>query len=247
LIPDDLIAHLTHAKSLVVLTGAGISAESGIPTFRDAQTGLWSKFNPAELASMQGFLQNPAKVTEWYDLRRMACAEARPNPAHIALAELEKYFEGKGKRFSLVTQNVDRLHQKAGSKNILEYHGTLWIWSCVACFQEISLEGREAFQHYPPACDCGGLLRPNVVWFGEFIPDHVLHETIARMRDCQFFFSAGTSSVIQPAAGLAWEAKRNGAKVVEINLEPTPVSEFADWSFYGRAAEILPELVQKLT
>jgi len=247
LIPDDLIYDLKQSMSLVVLTGAGISAESGIPTFREAQKGLWANFNPQELASMQGFLQDPAKVTEWYDMRRMACAEAHPNAAHFALAQLEKIFTKNGKRFFLVTQNVDRLHQKAGSKNVLEYHGTLWIWSCIECYKEISLEACEAFKKYPPVCGCGGLLRPNVVWFGEMIPDQVLRSIMSIMKNCQFFFSAGTSSVVQPAAGLAWEAKRNGARVVEINLEPTPVSDFADWSFYGRAAKILTELVQRIT
>jgi NAD-dependent deacetylase len=236
-IPSDLTAVSLAARSVVVLTGAGISAESGIPTFRDAMEGLWARFRAEDLATPEAFERDPETVTRWYDWRRQKCAAAKPNPGHLALAAWQQ----QCRNFLLVTQNVDRLHQAAGSHDVVELHGTLWVWRCTACGTE--REERGAFNEFPPRCVCGGLRRPGVVWFGEALPEEALARAYRTAQSCDLFFSIGTSAVVYPAADLAHAARRHGARVVEINAEPTPLTPHADWSLIGRAGEILPLLV----
>jgi NAD-dependent deacetylase len=238
-IPNDLVEALRSAKFVVALTGAGVSAESGIPTFRDARDGLWAKFRPEELATPEAFARDPATVTRWYDWRRQNCAAARPNAAHLALAELEQHCP----RFSLITQNVDRLHHAAGSRNVVELHGTLWVWRCVRCGEQ--REDHQPFREFPPRCHCGGLRRPAVVWFGEALPADALAKAYRDAEECDLFFSIGTSAVVYPAADLAHAARQHGARVAEINAQPTPLTPLADWALTGRAGEVLPALTAR--
>ncbi len=238
-IPDDLVEALRSARFVVALTGAGVSAESGIPTFRDAMDGLWAKFRPEDLATPEAFARDPATVTRWYDWRRQLCAKASPNPAHRALAELER----RCRKFSLITQNVDRLHQAAGSRNVIELHGTLWEWRCVRCGEQ--REERQPFGEFPPRCRCGGMRRPAVVWFGEALPENALAQAYRDAEACDLFFSIGTSAVVYPAADLAHAARQHGARVAEINAQPTPLTPLADWPLIGRAGEVLPALVAR--
>lgn len=227
-----------------MITGAGVSAESGIPTFRDAQEGLWAKYDPMRLATPEAFENDPQTVTRWYDWRREKCAAARPNSGHYALVRLEQHMNRSGRQFTLVTQNVDRLHQAAGSRNVIELHGTLWVWRCVRCRAE--REDREVpFCEYPPRCECGGYRRPGVVWFGEALPAGALEEASRAARECDLLLSMGTSAVVYPAAGLAYTAHRRGAKIGEINAQATPLSSLADWFIEGRSGEILPIIVDR--
>lgn len=237
------MATLRVAQSVVVLTGAGISAESGIPTFRDASTGLWAKFDPKELATPEAFQKHPEMVARWYDERRQQCAACEPNPGHYAIAGLQEWMTQRQRQFTLVTQTVDRLHQAAGSRDVLELHGTLWVWRCVRCGTEREERGGP-FATYPPRCQCAGLRRPAVVWFGEALPEDILKRAHAATRDCDFFFSVGTSSQVYPAAGLADEAARAGARVVEINPASTSLTARATWTLAGKAGEVLPALVR---
>jgi len=240
-IPPDLIEMLRTAQRIAVLTGSGVSAESGVPTFRDAQTGLWERFRPEELATPEAFERNPKLVWEWYVWRRELVAEAEPNPAHLALAELQQAKDD----FSLITQNVDGLHQRAGSTDVLEFHGNI---TRNKCFREgVIVNGGEDTSSVPPGCpSCGSPLRPDVVWFGEAIPSAVLSSAFAAAERCELFLSVGTSSLVQPAAGLAEIALRSGARLLEINLEATPLTSLADHSLTGPAGEILPALLQEL-
>ncbi len=242
---DDVVHSLQAARSLVVLTGAGVSAESGIPTFRDALTGLWARHNPEELATPQAFTRNPELVTRWYDERRMRCAACVPNPGHYALAELERLFIENRREFVLLTQNVDRLHQRAGSKRVVELHGTLWVWRCTDCGAERE-EPPAPFTSYPPSCECGGLRRPAVVWFGEMLPADALAQVRPALEACDMFLSLGTSAVVEPAASFVHLAKGVGTQTIEINLDSTPISEFVDYSLRGKTGEILPQVIQRL-
>jgi NAD-dependent deacetylase len=244
-IPDSLVDALREARAVVALTGAGVSAESGIPTFRDAMEGLWAKFDPSQLATPEAFDRDPEMVARWYDWRREKCALAKPNPAHLALAELEKHLAAKKRGFTLLTQNVDRLHQAAGSRNVVELHGTLWVWRCTRCGVEREERG-VPFKEYPPRCPCGGARRPAVVWFGELLPDDAVQKAQDAVETCDFFFSIGTSAVVEPAASFIHAARGRGAKTVEINRDPTPISNAVDWSLLGKAGEILPELVRRV-
>ena len=220
-----------------MLTGAGISAESGIPTFRDALTGLWSKFRPEELATPEAFLANPKLVWDWYAWRREKVAEVKPNAGHLALAKLEKRVE----QFVLITQNVDGLHQRAGSKNVIELHGNI---GRVKCFDNGHVIEQWAAVEGVPLCPrCSSMLRPDVVWFGEMLPEAAISEAMAAAADCDVFLSIGTSSVVEPAASLPVMAGEGGAVVIEVNPQPTPLSRIADFSFRGPAGEILPQLL----
>jgi NAD-dependent deacetylase len=238
-----LVDALREARAVVVLTGAGVSAESGIPTFRDAMDGLWAKFDPHELASPEGFARDPETVTRWYDWRREKCAAAKPNAAHLALARLEEHFAAEKRAFTLLTQNVDRLHQAAGSRNVVELHGTIWVWRCTRCGIEREERGG-SFRDHPPRCACGGARRPAVVWFGEMLPEEAMQKAGDALEACDLFFSIGTSAVVEPAASFIHHARRQGAKTVEINREPTPITPVVDWSLPGKAGEILPEVVR---
>jgi NAD-dependent SIR2 family protein deacetylase len=244
-IPDNLVAVLRRARRVTVLTGAGISAESGIPTFRDQVTGFWANYDPQKLATSEGFKADPALVTRWYDERRLQCAAAKPNPGHVAIAELEKWYESRGSTFTLITQTVDRLHQAAGSQSVVELHGTLWLWRCIQCGQEQEERGG-SFPSYPLLCACGGMRRPSVVWFGEELPAVALRHAEITSGNCDIFLSIGTSGRVYPAALLAKESVRSGACLVEVNPIPTALTPTAHWALTGNAGVILPFLVQQL-
>lgn len=236
---EELLQRLRSASSLTVLTGAGVSAESGVPTFR-GKDGLWRKFNPPELATIDAFMRNPHLVWEWYEYRRKLIQDVQPNPAHYAIKDLEDGFD----EFLLVTQNIDGLHQRAGSRKIAELHGNIWRDRCLDCgriydHKEVDLE------EIPPKCACGGTLRPDVVWFGEALPQEVLYQAIQAAQSCDFLLSVGTSALVQPAASLPLLALRNGAFVVEINPEPTLLTERVDESIRGKAGQVLPRLVKE--
>lgn len=236
-IPEELIEALRKAESVAVLTGAGVSAESGVPTFRDAQTGLWSKFNPQELATREAFQRNPKMVWEWYAYRRELTLRAAPNPGHFALAELET----RVPKFSLITQNIDGLHERADSKNIIELHGNI---HRTKCFKEDVRIGTWIDDgQIPPRCPrCGSYLRPDVVWFGERLPPFALEEAFHAAETCDVFLAIGTSGVVEPAASLPFVALRAGAMVVEINPDETPLSEIATFRLAAASGVGLPQL-----
>jgi len=233
------IARLRTARHVAVLTGAGTSAESGVPTFRDAQTGLWARFRPEELASPEGFRRDPRRVWEWYEWRRARVAEARPNPGHDALARLER----RVPRFTLATQNVDGLHQRAGSRNVIELHGNLLR---TRCFEEdVIVTDWPATGEVPPRCPrCGGRLRPDVGWFGEALPVDALEAARDAASSCDVFLTVGTAAVVYPAAGLIDAALAAGATVIEINPSRTAYSDRVTAALAGRSGEILPALVR---
>lgn len=223
---------------MVVSTGAGVSAESGVPTFR-GEEGLWKKFRAEELATFEAFQANPKIVWEWYKYRREIINKIEPNPGHYAIAEMARLFD----RFQLVTQNIDDLHRAAGSEDIVELHGNIKRNRCLDCGR-ISYD--EKFEQFPPLCGCGGRLRPDVVWFGEFLPAGAIEKAFAVSKSCDLFFSVGTSGIVQPAASLPNMARQHGAFVVEINIEPTEISFIADLHLEGKSGEILPAVVERI-
>jgi NAD-dependent deacetylase len=244
-IPATLITALRRAKKIAVLTGAGISAESGVPTFRDAQTGLWAKYQPEELATPQAFRRDPKLVWEWYAWRRELVSKAKPNAGHLALAQLELLVSSHSGEFTLITQNVDGLHACAGSQNIVELHGNISRIKCFECGRHAETWADDG--NVPPRCEsCGGQLRPDVVWFGEALPPAALTAAFHAAQNCEIFFSIGTSGLVEPAASLPWEALRARAVVVEINPNATPLSDFATHTFPSVAGEVLPELLAML-
>jgi NAD-dependent deacetylase len=238
LIDDNLIDTLSKAESIVFFTGAGISSESGIPTFRGKE-GLWNKFKPEELANFDAFIKNPELVWEWYNYRRKIVHDAQPNTAHLTIAEMQTHF----KDVTVVTQNVDNLHRRAGSKKIFELHGNIEKNYCVNCKKDFNED--LDFSNGVPKCECGGLIRPGVVWFGEFLPeDQFRGGEIAAMK-ADVFFVIGTSAVVYPAAGLVYTAKASGAVIVEVNLEETEISSSVNYSYFGKAGEILPKIFEE--
>lgn len=237
--PVELISLLRGTSRLVALTGAGVSQESGLRTFRDAQTGLWAQYRPEDLASPEAFRRDPKLVWDWYAWRREAVKGVRPNPGHYALVEIEK----RVPQFALITQNVDGLHLMAGSQQVLELHGNIQRVRCAECHTFTESWGDDA-ESVPRCRECGGLLRPDVVWFGEALPRDQLEAAVEAARSCDVFFSIGTSGVVQPAASLAFAAHNRGAVVVEINAEPTPLTEKANYALLGKSGEILPALVK---
>jgi NAD-dependent deacetylase len=244
----NLLETLRNAKRVAVLTGAGISAESGIATFRDPD-GLWAKFRPEELASMDGFLKNPTLVWEWYQARREVIDRVKPNPGHYALVELQKYYEERGATFNLITQNVDRLHQAAGSRSVIELHGNIIENYCSRCKKPHEyVYATNPAQKEPPRCTyCGGMIRPAVVWFGEMLPVEALEAASDAASTCDVIFSIGTSAEVYPAAGLPVEAKRNGAMFIEVNPNDTAITRFADVKISAPSGEALPALLQAMT
>jgi len=229
---------LTGAQAVTVLTGAGISADSGVPTFR-GNDGLWRNFRAEDLATPEAFARDPRLVWEWYNWRRELIAAKSPNPGHQALAGLESRYE----RFIVITQNVDGLHRAAGSRKLLEIHGNIWQVRCTAC--RLVTENRDVPIAIPPACrSCGGLLRPHIVWFGETLDESTLDQCMGAMASCQVLLIVGTSGLVYPAASFAPIAKAAGAFVAEFNLEPTPNSHLVDLSIQGRAADLLPQLLE---
>lgn len=228
---------LSSARFVVVLAGAGLSQESGVPTFRGAD-GLWKEFRPEDLATPEAFQKNPDLVWEWYCWRRSIIAKAEPNPAHYAIVEMEKNFES----FFLITQNVDGLHRKAGCKKFLEIHGCIWETRCINC-HDVREDFETDYIRIKPCRKCGGQMRPNVVWFGEAIPDMNLRKSIYSVQNCDVMLVVGTSGYVQPSASFPFYAKQNNAKVIDVNLEPTPISAIADVFLQGKAGEILPALL----
>jgi len=228
---------LDRARRVAVLTGAGVSAESGVPTFRGNE-GLWRQYRAEDLATPEAFRWDPKVVWEWYDWRRQLIAKCRPNAAHGAIALLER----RSPEFLLITQNVDGLHRLAGSSRMVELHGNLWRVRCVR-------EGKTSqnldvpLPAIPPRCECGDLLRPDVVWFGEALPAEAMGAAYDFAETCDVFLVVGTSAVVQPAASLPVIARRHGAYLVEVNLEPTSLTAVAHVSHHGKAAEILPTLL----
>lgn len=225
------------ARAVAVLTGAGVSAESGVPTFRGAG-GLWRQYRAEDLATPGAFARDPRLVWEWYDWRRTLIAGVQPNAAHEALARLER----RKAQFMLITQNVDGLHERAGSRRVIKLHGDIWLVRCLQCRREFRDE-RAPLPELPPRCACGGLLRPGVVWFGEALPAAAWEQAEEAARSADVFLVVGTSAVVYPAAGLAMTAQAAGARVIEVNLEETAFSACAACSLRGRAGEILPELI----
>ena len=228
---------LAGATAVAVLTGAGISAESGIPTFRGAG-GLWKEYKPEDLATPEAFARDPRLVWEWYNWRRERIATAVPNAAHRALVDLEI----RKPRFTLITQNVDGLHDLAGSGKILKLHGDIWRMRCTQCGANFP-NRRVPLPKIPPHCACGGLARPGVVWFGEPLPEGMMQEAEHAAASAQVFLVIGTSATVYPAASLIPHAKKAGARVIEINPEPGPLSGLADSVFAGPAGEWLPQLL----
>lgn len=238
-LPAGLVARVRKARSVAVLTGAGVSAESGVPTFRDAQTGIWASFRPEELATPEAFRRNPRRVWEWYSWRREAVARAMPNPGHCALAE----WEARVPDFTVATQNVDGLHQRAGSRRVLELHGNLVRSRCFA--EDRVVPAWNETGEVPPRCPgCGAWLRPDVVWFGESLPAGTLASAWEAAERAELFLSIGTSAVVHPAAGLIDAALGAGACVVEINPQPTPYSGRAAFVLSGPSGEWLPSLLR---
>lgn len=269
MIRPELLDRLRAGKKVAVFTGAGMSAESGIPTFRDAQTGLWAKFNPQEIASAEAFLKNPQLVWDWYVHRAELVRNAVPNPGHMAVAIMQTLVES----VTVITQNIDNLHQKAGSNEVLELHGSLFRLKGFVCPEELSdpnysreicqlcygyvehdmcdpfatradLAEIEIKAGAVPRCPrCGALLRPDIVWFGEPLDIRTLEKSMRVADACDLMICIGSSLEVQPAGSIPLRAKRDGATIIEINPEPTPLSVHADMFIQGKAAEVLPSLV----
>jgi len=232
---------LRDASSIAVLTGAGVSAESGVPTFPGGTPdtpGLWKQYRAEDLATPEAFARDPKLVWEWYNWRRSLIAQAKPNPGHYALAEAE----ARARQFTLITQNVDGLHELAGSRNVLRLHGSIWMLRCVECRRERE-DRRAPLPEIPPRCECGGMLRPGVVWFGEALPQDVWKRAEMSARSADLFLLIGTSAVVYPAAGLAPISKSSGARVVEINIAESGLSDSIDEFLQGPSGELLPQLI----
>lgn len=239
---ETAAAKLRAAKKVVVLTGAGVSKESGIPTFRDALTGLWANYEPEKLATPQGFLSDPPLVWQWYDFRRKKVLEVQPNPGHHAIAVLESLIP----EVVVVTQNVDGLHKRAGSTDIVELHGNILDFFCFEqrhpAPAEIAFDLKE-----PPLCtECGSMMRPGVVWFNEMLPPGAMERASRLVRSADVVLVIGTSGIVYPAASLPYTAKDAGAFVVEVNPDETPITEVADLFLAGPSGELLPMLVERL-
>jgi len=232
---------LLAANRVCLLTGAGISAESGIPTFRGKE-GIWNTYKAEQLATPAAFIQDPKLVWEWYDWRRAIIASKEPNTGHKVVAAWEEYFPN----FALITQNIDGLHQRAGSKNIIELHGNIWKHRCID--EKTITENHDVpLKEIPPHCEnCGALLRPHVVWFGESLDGFILRQSFQLSASCDVMFSIGTSAAVQPAASLPLRAAEAKAKIIEINPDPTPLTGSVDFSFRAKAGEFLPILNEEL-
>ncbi len=236
---EEFIEKLKEAESILFFTGAGISAESGISTFRGTN-GLWNKLKPEELANFDAFLKNPDRVWEWYQYRRKIIKNSKPNPAHKSIAEMEKLFD----EVVVVTQNIDNLHRRAGSTEIYELHGNIERNYCIKCGRRYD-SPNFGFDDVAPKCsDCGGLIRPDVVWFGETLPQDVFASAENAAARCDICFVVGTSAVVYPAAYIPITAKNSGAYLVEVNIETTEISSSIHYSLLGKAGEILPQILK---
>lgn len=239
---------LNTSTNIVILTGAGVSKESGVPTFRDAIDGLWSKYDPQQLATKEAFQANPKLVWDWYEYRRGLVRQAQPNPGHLALAELEKRFP----ELILITQNVDDLHEQAGSRNIIHLHGNIAQSKCFFDCQgsptliDVSQITWDQTSGPPPCPHCGRWVRPDVVWFGEMLPANALDAAYHASRSADLMLVIGTSGMVEPAAGLPRLARQTGAKVIEMNPDATPLTRYADLKLSGASGVILPQLIEAL-
>ena len=243
---DRLARWLAEARRVVVLTGAGVSAESGLATFRDPEQGLWAKYDPMELATIEAFERDPELVTRWYHWRFTRVADAEPNAGHLALADLEALLAPRGPHaFTLLTQNIDGLHQRAGSARVVELHGTILRWRCTRTGLEKPL-AELSFDRFPIPSEAGGLMRPCVVWFGEALPETALEASFAALESCDLFLTIGTSAVVYPAAGFLQIARAAGARTAEINRDATPHSALVDIALRGPAGTVLPDLVTEM-
>lgn len=243
------VAHLLKtSRKIVILTGAGVSKESGVPTFRDAMEGLWARFDPQELATPQAFRANPKLVWEWYEWRRERVRSAAPNPGHLALAALERRFP----TLTLITQNVDDLHERAGSRRILHLHGNIaqskCFFDCQGSPTLIDVARLTwAKESGPPPCPhCGRWVRPDVVWFGEALPEDVLQEALIDSAHCDLMLVVGTSALVSPASAMPQIAYQNGAAVIECNPDSTPISSLARVRLPGPSGEMLPLVIEAL-
>ncbi len=233
---------ISNARMVAALTGAGVSKESGIPTFRD-KDGLWSQYDMERYATLEGLLSNPRAVWEWYRDRYEEVKKAKPNSGHIALAELEGILVEKNQDFAVITQNIDGLHQRAGSQNVIEIHGSLYRARCMECGKVYDMDAVVKGK-LPPYCECGGLIRPDVVMFGEPLPQDALERAIYYAQNSDVFLVIGTSAIVYPAASLPHIAKDSGAILIEINPDTTPVTSIADHVIRGTFGKVMPELTQ---
>jgi NAD-dependent deacetylase len=241
-----LVERLSMATELAVLTGAGVSQESGVPTFR-GEEGLWRQYRAEELATWRAFEGDPHLVWSWYDYRRQLISDAEPNPAHRAIAELERAYQ----RFSLITQNTDGLHDRAGSTAPIELHGNIWRARCTrdrcTSYQDVFDLPESPLETIPPLCpECGAVLRPDVVWYGEPLPMDAYERSHEIASSCDAMLVVGTSAVVHPAASLPLVAKHNGAFVVEVNTAYTPISALVDATLVGRAGDVLPRIAERV-
>lgn len=242
---EMLARWLVEARSVAVLTGAGVSAESGLATFRDPEEGLWAKYDPMELATIGAFERDPELVTRWYHWRFTRARDVAPNPGHHALARLESFLADRDRAFTIITQNIDGLHQRAGSERVVEIHGTIHRWRCTRTGRERDLADL-SFERFPVPSEHGGLMRPCVVWFGEMLPEAALRATFAALQQCDLFLSVGTSATVQPAASFIEIARAAGARTVEINKDATPNTAGVDLALRGASGVILPEVVEAM-
>jgi len=233
------------ARSITVLTGAGVSAESGLATFRDPEEGHWSKYDPMQLATVDAFNRDPELVTRWYHWRFTRACDVQPNPGHYALGALQKWKREQGQSLTVITQNVDGLHQRGGASDVVEIHGTIHTWRCTKTGREKPLS-ELSFERFPIPSEAGGLMRPCIVWFGEMLPPDALERSFAAMAESDLFVSIGTSGTVEPAASFILAAKENGAATIEINREPTPNTGIVDLALQGPSGQLLPEICEQL-
>jgi NAD-dependent deacetylase len=239
ILDNKILEKFSSAKSIVFFTGAGVSAESGIPTFR-GKDGIWEKLKPEELANFNSFLRNPEMVWEWYKHRKHIVHEAKPNLAHSTISDFQSIYP----EVKVITQNIDNLHRRAGSKIVYELHGNIERNYCIKC--NTFYNDDVIYSDAAPKCRCGGLIRPDVVWFGEYLPRDEFREGEIAARKADIFIIVGTSAIVYPAASIIYIAKENGAYIIEINLERTEITYLADQSFFGKAGEILPNIYKEI-
>jgi NAD-dependent deacetylase len=239
MLDTQMLKKFSKAKTVVFFTGAGVSAESGIPTFR-GKDGIWSKLKPEELANFNAFLKNPEMVWEWYKHRKQIVHESNPNSAHVSISDFQDIFP----KVVVITQNIDNLHKRAGSKIVYELHGNIERNYCINC--KTFYNDETIFSNEVPKCKCGGIIRPDVVWFGEYLPQDEFLESEKASSNADIFIVVGTSGIVYPAASMIHLAKERGAYIIEINLEKTEISSVVDQSFWGKAGEILPTIYDEL-
>lgn len=239
-IPSEILERVRNANTVSVLTGAGVSAESGIPTFRGAG-GLWEKYDYRVLATHDGFVKDPRLVWEWYQLRQVEIQKALPNPAHRTISEMEGFFP----EFTVLTQNIDGMHRRAGNRKVVELHGNIWRMRCERDGLLVDLDS--PVKEIPPLCQCGSIMRPDVIWFGEQLSSEAIDAASQAARSSEVMFVIGTSAIVYPAAALPILTKNSGGLVIEVNIEQTDATSYADLSLFGRAGDILPALWSRLT